>query len=967
MIQHWEPDAMLELLGSQTGVSANEADRVSQILDYVLPYRVLFRPHSPKELLTMLKLKFPILDDLELERTTRVLAAFGGLLNIMNDFVPSFKKRSEGDKLLRDFWKLLPILFLLEYRNQMEKKLKEAYNGLKALGTGKTTDTDCISLFPGRFRKLLKVKAQQMLHFRNSTSKKAAMLISSIFESKRLWTAMSECLKLEAREKHKCNFTRVEELSAEAEEYILYAVNLIVPPGTKYSPGSCVPTYSACVEGNYASGGNHSYMAHLYNSKVLFDEGDVGNQLFRREGMFSIPGARSKDLATWEDHFEEPYFGRGSKKLNQDYNRNLKKKQKCPEAIASDFCKKKLSELLAAGYKGVGDIRHRQRYPHEYDSYETCGCKGVCPDSGSNCTTRTTIYVWKYEEWNYKMKMELRAKERDSQPDTSCSAGPRIEYEYAQGDLQKINFKNHSKKLYDLLESDFSKVENRIIFMPLQEAGKFRIITKGPSVLYTGFRPLQRFLLDRWKRSPYATMKDDRLVDEKILKMGDLMRKVEQRNNDLIQKVQNEITVREMQHLPVLRERKYLERLKDRSGIKMVSGDYDSATDRMKLQATLACLSRILQNLDIIDTPLGYHAMRSFADTKIEYPEIELRDGQVVPKEVVQATNGQPMGHPLSFPLLCIINLSTYLRVTGWRMRPGPLMNIPINRCIINGDDILFLGTEIDYGKWREFAGDVGLVVNEMKTYFSDRFAVINSRFFDTELRYRIEYSRYSLAFNHNVKKDNTDGEERFADAGKDGGPEGLAYLRDVWDKIINESPSFSRKSLIRIFLRTYNKLLSHVGIPSDRVPNLFVAKELGGVGIKPIDGFKFRISMYQRQLATYLIRRPKLRYFIEAQEIQRIACSEAVKLTAKLMPDPVPWLLDGLRVEGPIQQGKSYDELFDETLSRCIGAFAYKVGKRQCTRRYDCPDLLRKKGIRLEAPMSTATIRNFLPALLLW
>ena len=62
-------------------------------------------------------------------------------------------------------------------------------------------------------------------------------------------------------------------------------------------------------------------------------------------------------------------------------------------------------------------------------------------------------------------------------------------------------------------------------------------------------------------------------------------------------------------------------------------------------------------------------------------------------------------------------------------------------------------------------AGDVGLVVNEMKTYFSDRFAVINSRFFDLLLKYRVEYSRYALALGHNLKT---------------GGSEGFSYLRDV-------------------------------------------------------------------------------------------------------------------------------------------------------------------------------------------
>jgi len=271
---------------------------------------------------------------------------------------------------------------------------------------------------------------------------------------------------------------------------------------------------------------------------------------------------------------------------------------------------------------------------------------------------------------------------------------------------------------------------------------------------------------------------------------------------------------------------------------------------------------------------------------------------------------------------------------------------------LINGDDILFLGVRAEYDRWKDCAGDVGLVVNNMKTYCSDRFAVINSRFFDLKLGYRIEYSRYSLAMGHNVKN---------------GGSEGFAYLRDVWDKINNQSPSFSRKTLVRIFMKNYQHLCEQIGIPKERLPNLFIAKELGGLGIVPEDTWKWKISKYQRQLATYMIRHPKVRYFMEREEVSRNACTEAVRLASKLLPDPVPWLQDGKPLIGPLPEGASFGELFDDTLLRCIKAFSYRIGSEECTERYVCRNVLGRKGIRLEAPMSVSTIRTFQPALSLW
>lgn len=750
----------LDITPHDTGV-----DRVMRILGLLNPVHGLFRPVSPKEQLSLLD---PILGSNDLKSIARVVAAFGALLNVFQSFVPTMKNRRIGERMVHDFYRMFPVLIYLESIDKMESNLKEGLNGLMALGTGKVSDAACIRIFPGRLNRLLRTKAAHMLHFDNSSQLKAAMFLRSLFESKRLWTEMSDVLKLKSMETHKRCFTRIDSIDDDVVDYIKLAVNLIVPPGTRFCPGVCVPTFSSCVENTYEAGGNHTFVGERYGDKC---KGDAG---------------------LWEESYEER-------------NGNLN---------------------------------------------------------------------------------------------------------YYGGDLVNLTFTDHSRKLAENCEDDFGKIDNRIEFMALQEAGKFRIITKGPSVLYTGFRPFQQFMLEQWKNSRFSTMKDQGKTDEKILRLGKYFESMERRGKDPL----------------------------------YCSGDYDKATDLMKREATLACLVAVLDNLNITDTPLGYHLLRSFSETTVSYPAM----GDIGAEDI-SATNGQPMGHPCSFPLLCIINLAMYLKTIEWQ--PGPCVRKSLSGVLINGDDILFVGEEKDVDVWRFCAGEVGLMVNESKTYTSRRYAVINSRFFDMIRGKLIPYACFSLAFGHNVKKK--------------GESEGLEYLRDVWCKV-NESPILCVKALRRIFISTYQKLLKKLKIPECEYPNLFIPKQLGGVGCKIIEGFTYKISSFQRKIATYFIRRPKERYVREKTEVDRVSCKEAVKLAMRLMPDPVPFLLGKDPLFGPLNEFQDYESLFDETLSRCVGKFAYVMGKEENKERFR---VLRfsgrvKKEVKFECPMTSQTIRKFEAAL---
>lgn len=403
------------------------------------------------------------------------------------------------------------------------------------------------------------------------------------------------------------------------------------------------------------------------------------------------------------------------------------------------------------------------------------------------------------------------------------------------------------------------------------------------------------------------------------------------------------------------------------------SGDYDAATDKMKQGATLACLARIIDNLGLADTNLAYHLLRSFSIMEINYPEMG-----PFPPETLKCINGQPMGHPVSFPLLCLINLSTFLRTIGYECEGtqinfiGPLpkgqyrfrvgataviirspKNIrQLSNVIINGDDILFIGP-VEYGmRWQESAADVGLVVNENKTYESERYSLLNSRFIDHQKKKLIHYAPYALAYGHNVKRET--------------GGEGWSYLSTIW-KQIEEGPIESRKTLRRVVLSTFKRWCNESQIEPRLFPNLFLPKLLGGLGFTVPDGFRYSFSRFQRQLATFLIRNPKESYLLEQDELCRESVKGAQKLARKLLPEATFFLEGGRPLYGPLNEDEDFSLVFDKVLGKALQAYSFVTGSY--------PNLTNKTRYKYsvigrvlrhkEPPYSHKKLREFQPALL--
>lgn len=361
--------------------------------------------------------------------------------------------------------------------------------------------------------------------------------------------------------------------------------------------------------------------------------------------------------------------------------------------------------------------------------------------------------------------------------------------------------------------------ESKLVRISLvEEAGKFRPITMGNELLYYHLQPLQRHLLDSWKKTPFSTMNDD------------WMNRVES------------------MRIP--------------SGWIWNSGDYKAATDNLNGNACRLAEYTILKRSELMG--LATH----LTDAIIVY---KLNDLNMTKEEVIQACaenganlvyvdenvahieqrNGQLMGHPLSFPILCLINLAALRTAIARGRKQGILTRVDeeiiLDNTVINGDDILFPCPPQFCKIWEMTTAQAGLTLSIGKSYASEYFAVINSRQFvmqaDGKLK-RIEYANFGLIFNYNLKKRGAD--------------------KTPWEIGNAFNEMFEYCPLAKPFLSDALARRSK-GVPiQNYIPNFFVPCHYGGYGVDPKYCSKdfIDVSFRQRQVAT-LLREDVLKSFV--------------------------------------------------------------------------------------------------------
>jgi hypothetical protein len=267
----------------------------------------------------------------------------------------------------------------------------------------------------------------------------------------------------------------------------------------------------------------------------------------------------------------------------------------------------------------------------------------------------------RYDE--YKMKLDVNVVD-DSIPI------------YTVNDDSMMNFRNNYwKVLYQRLFTDALSEEPTAVPLGLAEALKVRVITKGPPLLNTVLKPLQRFLWKVLKRQ--STFK---LVGEWI------------RTEYLATQLGSKLT----------------------DGYKYLSVDYKDATNQMRGFISNVICDEISRQVGLTNDEAMLFK-RALTGHIIEMP-----DGSKKPQ-----LNGQLMGSIVSFPVLCIAN-ATILRLTR-ELDCKRLFTLDQAGVIVNGDDGLLKATRNGKLIWEKIATFCGLKPSVGKVYFSDKFFNINS------------------------------------------------------------------------------------------------------------------------------------------------------------------------------------------------------------------------------------------------
>nr|UJQ92635.1 MAG: putative RNA-dependent RNA polymerase [Narnaviridae sp.] len=223
----------------------------------------------------------------------------------------------------------------------------------------------------------------------------------------------------------------------------------------------------------------------------------------------------------------------------------------------------------------------------------------------------------------------------------------------------------------------------RVKAVAIPEPLKVRMITKAEAETKC-LQPLQRALFEYLKSQPQFVLthgvkfSNDVDFDEKL---------------EWIERIEKEI-----QRIALNRE----------EGDVWLSGDYTAATDNFPLSVTNALVEGILSEID--HEPTKRWVRYEVSPHEIEYP-FNLGVGK--------QTSGQLMGSLLSFPLLCFLN-DFIVRRSG----------VGQGKYLINGDDIVALGTREFIDRWRGDAPKVGLSLSVGKNFIDKNFCTVNSQLF---------------------------------------------------------------------------------------------------------------------------------------------------------------------------------------------------------------------------------------------
>jgi len=241
--------------------------------------------------------------------------------------------------------------------------------------------------------------------------------------------------------------------------------------------------------------------------------------------------------------------------------------------------------------------------------------------------------------------------------------------------IDDTNLTERFRVLYERIVDGALQEEKKVELVALAEALKVRVISKGPVLTYTALKPLQKWL---WRK--ISSNQAGRLTGEEI-------------TPEYLEETIGE-----------LREDEFY-----------LSGDYKAATDNLDPWISETITEAIGEHIE--DRRLRKLNTDALTGHTIQDPENETKS--------LPQLWGQLMGSIVSFPVLCIANL-TICRMTR-EHDTGRSLTLKSARIAINGDDCLFRASPKGRLYWEKLAHWSGMAPSIGKYFFSREFANMNS------------------------------------------------------------------------------------------------------------------------------------------------------------------------------------------------------------------------------------------------
>jgi hypothetical protein len=244
-------------------------------------------------------------------------------------------------------------------------------------------------------------------------------------------------------------------------------------------------------------------------------------------------------------------------------------------------------------------------------------------------------------------------------------------------------------------------------------------------------------------------------------------------------------------------------------GKKVLSGDFDAATDSLRTWVLDTLLDEACRILAISDTE------KAILSAGLAHSLIEKTDGS----QVMQ-TKGQLMGHVLSFVFLCFA-VATVIRCSC-EIDQGRDLTLDETPGLVNGDDNLAVLGDSGQDAWKQISAFMGFKESLGKTYFSDLFLNMNSRNF-------IVLDKYPLTLKQTpfVHLGLLQGKKRSGNVGANDEDDPRSTIGARARKLIELCPENLREELMHTFVANHRQY-------TDQFPHIpfHIPEWLGGFGL---------------------------------------------------------------------------------------------------------------------------------------